>query len=204
MVSGIYDGILKYEKPRVQQISENNPSYIESFAETKAVNDFLHGISGEVQYEIERAAQLIKEAPLEALQYVTGMKKDRKAELIRVVEELSKKRAGNLEDEIAVLVGRRFGGILDVVEILPLMELAKVASTLVKLSSFEKQLSLEADTVGEPIDVAVISKGDGFIWINRKHYFRADLNHRYFRSFQQVQHPREEKEHDEDDETQEN
>ena len=117
---------------------------------------------------------------------------------------MSKKRAGNLKDEIAVLVGRRFGGILDVVEILPLMELAKVASTLVKLSSFEKQLSLEADTVGEPIDVAVISKGDGFIWINRKHYFRADLNHRYFRSFQQVQHPREEKEHDEDDETQEN
>ena len=78
------------------------------------------------------------------------------------------------------------------VEILPLKELAKVASTLVRLSSFEKQLSLEAETVGEPIDVAVISKGDGFIWINRKHYFQADLNHRYFRDYQQNETPKEE------------
>ena len=50
---------------------------------------------------------------------------------------------------------------------------------------FDKQLSLEAETVGEPIDVAVIWKGDGFIWINRKHYFNAELNHRYFRGIGQ-------------------
>ncbi len=83
------------------------------------------------------------------------------------------------------LMRRRFSGILDVVSILPLKELAEVASTLVRLSSFDKQLSLEAETVGEPIDVAVISKGDGFIWINRKHYSQADLNHRHFRDYQQ-------------------
>jgi hypothetical protein len=30
--------------------------------------------------------------------------------------------------------------------------------------------------VGGPIDVAVISRGDGFIWIKRKHYFSPELN----------------------------
>ena len=80
---------------------------------------------------------------------------------------------------------------MKVVEILLLKELAKVVSTLVRLTSFEKQLSLEAETVGEPIDVAVISKGDGFIWINRKHYFRPELNHRYFRDDQQYEYPKE-------------
>ena len=35
-----------------------------------------------------------------------------------------------------------------------------------------------------PVDVAVISKGDGFIWINRKHYFRKELNDHYFRNYQ--------------------
>ncbi len=34
--------------------------------------------------------------------------------------------------------------------------------------------------VGGPVDVAVISKGDGFIWIKRKHYFNPKLNVRYF------------------------
>ena len=34
--------------------------------------------------------------------------------------------------------------------------------------------------MGGPVDVAVISKGDGFIWIKRKHYFSPELNIRYF------------------------
>lgn len=53
-------------------------------------------------------------------------------------------------------------------------ELASVARTLVDLTSFIRRVSSGAETVGGPVDVAVISKKDGFIWIDRKHYF--DLN----------------------------
>ena len=69
------------------------------------------------------------------------------------------------------------------VEALTISELAQVASTLVDLSSFEQQMSLDSETVGGPVDVAVISKGDGFIWINRKHYFRKELNDHFFRNY---------------------
>ena len=30
------------------------------------------------------------------------------------------------------------------------------------------------------MDVAIIGKGDGFIWIKRKHYFEPQLNPRFF------------------------
>jgi hypothetical protein len=46
---------------------------------------------------------------------------------------------------------------------------------------------MDAETVGGAIDVAVISKGDGFVWIKRKHYFRPELNghfqENYFRDY---------------------
>ena len=42
---------------------------------------------------------------------------------------------------------------------------------------------MEAETVAGPIDVAVISKGDGFIWIKRKHYFESGLNQHYFANY---------------------
>ena len=42
---------------------------------------------------------------------------------------------------------------------------------------------MESETVGGPIDVAVISKGDGFIWIKRKHYFKAELNPQFFANY---------------------
>ena len=154
---------------------------------------FLRGVSNKVLDEVSRAVETVRTAPGKVLQQVTGMRRDKKAALIEETENCKwEEAAKDIEENIALLMMRRFGGILGVVEILPLKELANVASTLVRLSSFEKQLSLEAETVGEPIDVAVISKGDGFIWIKRKHYFQAELNHRYFRDYQQDDPPKEE------------
>ena len=181
VIYGMYGGILKREDLGIVGISEDEPSYVESFADTEAVNDFFHGVSARVLYEVQRAAKIIRSAPSEALQRVTGMRITKKEELMKSIELKSEKQAKHVEETVNLLIARRFWGILGVVKILPLKELASVASTLVSLSSFNKQLSLEAETVGEPIDVAVISKGDGFIWINRKHYFKPELNHRYFR-----------------------
>ena len=42
---------------------------------------------------------------------------------------------------------------------------------------------MDAETVAGPIDVAVISKGDGFIWIKRKHYFERELNPQFFANY---------------------
>jgi hypothetical protein len=42
---------------------------------------------------------------------------------------------------------------------------------------------MDPETVGGPIDVAVISKGDGFVWIKRKHYFVPELNHHFFANY---------------------
>ncbi|HEY0631206.1 MAG TPA: hypothetical protein VGC98_04065 [Thermoleophilaceae bacterium] len=39
---------------------------------------------------------------------------------------------------------------------------------------------METETVSGPIDVAVISAGDGFVWIKRKHYFEAERNPQFF------------------------
>ena len=66
--------------------------------------------------------------------------------------------------------------VIDAVTILPKEELAELAFSLVSLTSLKRRMSMEQETVGGPIDVAVISKGDGFIWIKRKHYFSTDLN----------------------------
>ena len=70
--------------------------------------------------------------------------------------------------------------VLDIVAHLPKEELASMAEALVNLTSLKRRVSMEEESVGGPIDVAVISKGDGFIWIKRKHYFDPALNRDYF------------------------
>lgn len=66
--------------------------------------------------------------------------------------------------------------ITEVVRMLPKGELAELAESLVNITSIKRKVSLEFETVGGPIDVAVISKMDGFVWIKRKQYFEPDLN----------------------------
>jgi len=73
--------------------------------------------------------------------------------------------------------------VVDIVGDLPKDDLAAIAESLVNLTSFKHKITAEAETVGGPIDVAVISKGDGFIWIKRKHYFQKDLNPVFFTNY---------------------
>lgn len=73
--------------------------------------------------------------------------------------------------------------IVEIVAHLPKEELAAMAEALVNLTSFKRHVTREAETVGGPIDVAVISKGDGLIWIKRKHYFESALNPQFLSNY---------------------
>ena len=78
---------------------------------------------------------------------------------------------------------RHISPILSVVKWLPKDELAAMAENLINLTSFRRKVSMQEETVGGPIDVAVISKGDGFIWIKRKHYFESKTNPQFFDNY---------------------
>ena len=73
--------------------------------------------------------------------------------------------------------------VVNTVENLPKRELAAMAESLVNITSFRQRVTPDTETVGGPIDVAVISRGDGFVWIKRKHYFRPELNHQFFANY---------------------
>jgi hypothetical protein len=78
--------------------------------------------------------------------------------------------------------------VMDIVKMVPKEDLAIMAETLVNLTIFKKRVT-EVESVGGPIDVALISKGDGFIWIKRKHYFRPELNPQFFQRYHnEVEH----------------
>lgn len=66
------------------------------------------------------------------------------------------------------------------VEFMPKQDLAEFAEALVNLSSLQRRVNSGFETVGGPIDVAVISKSEGLVWVKRKHYFPRELNFRFF------------------------
>ena len=59
--------------------------------------------------------------------------------------------------------------LMEAVSALPLFELAQLAEALVNLTALSARVSTaeQIESVGGPIDVAVISKGDGFKWVKK-------------------------------------
>ena len=70
--------------------------------------------------------------------------------------------------------------IISTVAILPKEQLAEMAEALVNVTALKRRVSPDEETVGGPTDVALITKGDGLVWIKRKQYFQPALNPAYF------------------------
>lgn len=73
--------------------------------------------------------------------------------------------------------------LVDTVAFLSKEDLAELVESLVKMTCLKRRITKDNETVGGPVDVAVITKGDGFIWMKRKHYFDPVLNQQFFERY---------------------
>ena len=182
-IGGVYDNELKIRPRTCERISQSNLSIVRAFAHTNMVNSFLSGVPTDVAEDLKRARRMIERMPLAAIDSIRTLDDNERKEIRDRVEAASNRQAERFIEEVLAKSDRRYDGIHQTVGSLSISELAQVASTLVNLSSFEQRLSFERETVGGPVDVAVISKGDGFIWIARKHYFQRELNEQFFGNY---------------------
>ena len=61
-----------------------------------------------------------------------------------------------------------------------LQDMARLAENLITITSFERHMTFSQEGVGGPIDLAVITKNNGFTWLNRKSwYHHKDVGGRY-------------------------
>lgn len=73
--------------------------------------------------------------------------------------------------------------LTDTVAFLDKEDLADMAESLVRMTCLKRHVTTDEETVGGPVDVAIVTKGDGFIWKKRKHYFDPELNSQFFERY---------------------
>ena len=59
-------------------------------------------------------------------------------------------------------------------------DLIEFAESLINITSIKRKTNSELQSVGGPIDIAVITKHEGFIWIKRKDIIDKQLNSAYY------------------------
>lgn len=179
-IDGLIEGKPRYYIIKKDYIDDNTGSSITPFAQKEMVVTFMEGIEPNLNDMIHSSTTTL----------FSGVVKN----IIDEVKKYDKKFGEKLEKKVSKATDKliielfeswanqrkkfHWGPITRMVSSLPKDELAAMAEALVNLTKFRRRVSTDEENVAGPVDVAVITKGDGFIWVKRKHYFDPKLNPR--------------------------
>lgn len=165
-----------------EAISNENSQIILPLAQTDVIQTFLYGMDAETENVFYNG---IKYAILKIVSQMEG--------IIRPYNEVIANNIKNMDlnplyDSINSIMGdykrRKYvEPLLNMISLMDKADLAVVAENLIYMTSLRRHVAYVPESVGGPIDVAVLSKGDGFIWVKRKHYFDPKLNFPYFEKY---------------------
>lgn len=177
---------LKYThlEKKSSKIHFDNKAAIIAFAQGEIISSFIEGIHPSYNQTLHKFMDelLVKKYPKILGETLEELSEESKQELLENLKTVGEAKLSEFWNGIAEYAHKNhIKPILDAVEVLPKDELAAMAESLVNITSIKRRISMETETVGGPIDVAVISKKDGFIWIKRKHYFDPKYNQHFFK-----------------------
>ena len=173
---------LKYKMIEKRKIGLSNPSEIIPFAQGDMVSTFITGASPSYKQTMQKRSKETLQNWRDKFKEVAAASTEVKS-AIDMMESEMKGLLRDLNKSMEEHCRKEEQLIKAAVDSLSKDELAATAESLVHLTSLKRKMSLETESVGGPVDVAVISKGDGFIWIKRKHYFDPELNHQFFENY---------------------
>lgn len=178
-----FDGALRYyyDKQSEAIISENNSAAICPFAQTDVMETILTGIDPSVK-------NFISELFSKSLKAYSGLVSNtikisnQNTVLSTAIENIDISGIKKVfDDAIDDAIGKQY--IAPLVDTVAYLEKEDMAESLVSLTFLKRRMMSSEESVGGPVDVAIISKSDGFVWIKRKHYFQKELNHQFFSNY---------------------
>ena len=176
-------GKIKYKL--IERYEEsNNHAQIVPLAQRDVILTFCKGISNTFINYIPQKVESIINSKIDSLPntFTDDQKNELKAILSSSKTEISSAIEYSIQKD-------NVKPILDSVQLIPLPEMAFLAESLVNITSLKRTFAIDGNqqTVGGPTDVAVMSKGDGFVWIKRKHYFDKQMNPDYIMKIHESQ-----------------
>ncbi len=174
----------KRNSARTVNISREMRARVIGFAQSDMIQTFMYGVDPELQdrwWQLFRA--FISDIP-KRLESAGGP-----PELAKILGDYlataQERLFENAEEDQILTHGLPFR---QAVEFLSKDEMAELAESLIRLTSLKRRVTMTEETVGGPIDVAVISRGEGFVYVKRKHYFDLKLNPHYVKIAKETCH----------------
>jgi adenylate cyclase len=182
-IDGPIRGTIKCKLTTKRDVTKHNEAMVIPFAQTEMIQRFMRGVDSAYDNFVE---DMFDKEITKVATYVSSRGHSRlgKKEFERILQEemeLIRRETANYRQE------RYINPIIHSVKNVPKSELAVLAEALVEITSLKRRMSTDIETVGGPIDVAVLSKTDGLIWIRDAH--AREIGMRAGRGLDEVDRP---------------
>jgi len=158
---GMVDGHLRVSETNRTVVSTDMDSSINPLGQTEAVNTFLRAYNESFLSTSHQRLEKFAGAIIEGLELSDGQR----AKLV-TMEAAAHEDLGTDFEEASW--SQYLQPMLNTVAALPIAEVARMAEALVGLQVLRQLTQADAETVGGPIDVAIITRQDGFQWVRHK------------------------------------
>lgn len=181
-VSEVIDNKLRFADDRSDKISDANNGSILPFAQTDVIDMFIKGIDPEID---STYLSVLEKFLSKYNQTISDLLEPENPDLAEQIKQIDiNSLVTEFKDELnQIKIQKQIIPTVDTVAILSKEDLAEMAESLIYLTYLKRRISSNEESVGGPIDVAIISKGDGFIWKKRKHYFNEELNKHFMANY---------------------
>lgn len=182
----VIDDKLKFLPMQNLAIDHTNDSFVEPFAQEDMVRTFMRGVSPDYEQVVDEFIDnVLDDYPDKVADKLNGLITDeQKKDIAEQLKEVGKSYLEDFRQKMSEWVNQNNDNrVKRAVAILPVEELASMAAALVNLTSQKRRYTPDAETVGGAVDVAIITKGDGFVWIDRKFYFESEKNPHFFTNY---------------------
>ncbi len=183
-IEGVVVDKLKHIISGNKGVTYENEACVLGFAQGDMVYTFMEGIDKDYYDYLKSQIKNMLDKYSESIVDIISDNEKEKIKIKNVIKKQVNKLYKCEFEEIENMRRNKFvEPVINTLSIMPKSELSPIAESLVHLTSLKRKMSFDDENVGGPIDVAVISKGDGFIWIKRKYYFDAELNYSFFNNY---------------------
>ncbi|WP_116771966.1 hypothetical protein [Maribacter litoralis] len=177
-ISNVFDEKVRFHTEQVETISDANNGSIMPFAQRDVIDTLITGISPEINETLFSTFNKFLNGYNEHLINLIEKDNNELAKQLRQID-INGICSQFIDDVNYVKEIKHIRPTVNTVSVLSKEDLAEMAESLIYLTYLKRRISSDEESVGGPVDVALISKGDGFIWIKRKHYFEEKHNPRF-------------------------
>ena len=169
VIGGSVDNRLRYyfDLERADKITHDNTAWIIPFAQGDVMLTMMKGIAPDLYSTIaEEVHSSMEKAVLQVTEEL-GMKDDK--HVAEVSAPIIEKIQDEFAEKIDEVISEKFtSGIVDTVESFNVEDMVNMAESLISITNLQRHITSSEESVGGPIDVAVVTKTGGFKWAKQK------------------------------------